>query len=68
MSKQTEILSDAYLNTVVQLPMAQVAAIHDCSPQYVNQVCKGYGLKIDRKSGTITAPISTLQRVFWPRR
>ena len=66
-NKTTEILHDSYLNAVVQLPMAQVAAIHNCSPQYVSQVCKGFGLKVDRKQGTVTAPVGVIQQIFWPR-
>ena len=67
MSKATEIIHDAYLNLAVRLPLEQVAKIHGCSKSYVHQVCKGYGIKVDRKQGTVIAPISTLQKVFWPR-
>ena len=67
-NKATEILHDAYLNLAVQLPLSQVAAVHKYSKAYVSQVAKSYGIKVDRKQGTVTAPISTLQRVFWPRR
>ena len=65
--KQTEILHDCYLNLAVALPLSQIAQIHQCSKAYVSQVCKGFGLKVNRKQGTVTAPISTLQKVFWPR-
>ena len=65
--KATNILHDAYMNASVSLPLSQVAEIHGCSRSYVSQVCKGYGLKIDKTQGVITAPIGTIQKVFWPR-
>lgn len=67
-NRSTQILHDVYINLAVSLPLSQVAAIHGCSRSYVSQVYKSYGLKVDRKNGTITAPISTLNEVFWPRR
>ena len=65
--KATNILHDVYFNAIVSLPMSQVADIHQCSKQYVSQVCKGYGLKVDKKRGVIEAPLNIIQQVFWPR-
>ncbi len=62
-----ELLKDSYMNIAFSLPLSQVAKIHKCSKAYVSQVCKGYGLKIDKNKGTVTAPISTLQKIFWER-
>ena len=67
-NKATKILQDAYVNLAVQLPLSQVALIHQCSRAYVSQVCRSYGLKLDRKQGTVTVPLSTLKLVVWPRR
>ncbi len=68
MNKKAEIIAaGAYLNAVVQLPMTQVAAIDDCSPQYVSQVCRSHGLKIDEKRGVIQAPLGVINKIFWPR-
>ena len=61
---QDKLLKDAYANIAVSLPLNQVATLHKCTPQYVSQVCKGYGLKIDKNKGTLTAPLSTIKKVF----
>jgi hypothetical protein len=62
-----ELLKDSYMNIAYSLPLSQVAKIHNCSKAYVSQVCKGYGLKLNKKKGTVTAPISILQKIFWER-
>jgi len=67
MNKTDKIIHDAYLNLSLQLPLSDVAKIHNCSKAYVSQVCKGYGLKIDKKHGVISAPIAVIQKIFWPR-
>ena len=67
MDKTSEILHDCYLNASVSLPLSQVAQIHGCSRAYVSQVCKGYGLKVDKKQGVITASIGVINKIFWPR-
>lgn len=59
-----ELLRDAYANIAVSLPLKQVAELHKCSPQYVSQVCKGYGIKVDKQRGTLSAPLSTIKKVF----
>jgi len=61
---QDELLKDAYANIAVSLPLNQVAKLHKCTPQYVSQVCKGYGLSVDKNKGTLTAPLSTIKKVF----
>ena len=61
---QTELLKDAYANIAVSLPLNQVATLHKCTPQYVSQVCKGYGLRVDKNRKTLTAPLSTIRKIF----
>ncbi len=65
--KASKILHDCYLNMAVSLPLSHVAQIHNCSKQYISQVAKSYGIQVDRQRGTLTAPLTTLSEVFWPR-
>ena len=62
-----DLLKDSYMNIAFSLPLSQVAKIHKCSKAYVSQVCKGYGLRVNKQHGTVTAPISTLKKIFWER-
>jgi len=66
-NKTDKIIHDCYLNLSLRLPLADVARIHACSRAYVSQVCKSYGLKIDKKQDVIIAPLSVIQKVFRPR-
>ena len=64
---KTELLKDAWANITVGLKLADVAKIHKCSTAYVSQTCKSYGLLIDQQNQKVTAPISTLKKIFWER-
>ena len=64
MIDQNELLKDTFANIAVSLPVSQIAKLHGCSPQYISQVVRGYGLMVDKKTNTLTAPLSTLKKIF----
>ncbi len=63
-SKQDEMIKDAVDNIAVKLPVSQIATLHNVSRQYLSQVLKENGIKVDRKNGTLTVPLSRLKTVI----
>lgn len=64
MIDKDEIIKDTFANITVSLPISQIAKLHGCSKAYVSQVVRGYGLKVDKKTNTLTAPLSTIKKIF----
>lgn len=64
---QQELAEDIFANVLAEVPVAQLAELHSCSPQYVSQVADKYGIKYDRNNKTIKGPLMLLKELYWRR-
>lgn len=58
-----EMIKDAVDNLSVKLPVSQAARLHGVSRQRASQVLKENGIKVDRRKGTLTVPLSQLRTI-----